>query len=221
MEHKTVDAVRIAVGTIEGKKSSPWRFWGNKKGDIYASARSMGNIFKISLHYDGNCFAGFTSEFKAKNTGLLQNRSRHFDRWDISLNSTAVAMQVLFPESELRTFRPKNLGKVDWLAPPIKNQMFVTTIYSLPISTKKATFDLVERIFPIASFETSHRNAIIVGHYQELDLATSSWIEDEKIRFNKHCNIPKSEGYRAIVGGYDNKNNRRWFLDMAWQDQDK
>jgi hypothetical protein len=96
MDYRVVDAVRIAVGTIEGKKSSQWRFWGNKKGDIYASARSIGNIFKISLHRDGKCFAGFTSEFKEKRTGVLQNRSRHFDKWQLNLNSPVVAVQILF-----------------------------------------------------------------------------------------------------------------------------
>ena len=54
MDYKVVDAIRIAIGTLAGAKSSAWRFWGNKKGDVYASARSMGNIFKISLHREVN-----------------------------------------------------------------------------------------------------------------------------------------------------------------------
>jgi len=220
MDHKVVDAVRIAVGTIEGKKSSPWRFWGNKKGDIYASARSMGNIFKISLHRDGKCFAGFTSEYKTKCTGALQNRSRHLDKWELNLNAPEVAIQVLFLENELRTYKPKNLDKVHWFFPPEKNEMFVATVYILPISIREVTFDSSKIMFPIASFETSARNVLIVGHYQQLDLETNAWIKEERKRLDGYCNVEKSEGYRAIVGGYG-KNNRRWFFDMAWQEEDK
>ena len=218
MDYKVVDAVRIAVGTFERRKSSPWRFWGNKKGDVYASARSMGDIFKISLHADGKCFAGFTSEYKSKHPDSLLNRPRHFDKWELNINSSEVAIQVLFPESELRVYRPKNMDKVTWLDPPDRNHMFVISVYILPHSIKEALFGLGNKMFPIASFETTTRNAVIVGHYQELDLATNTWIEEQKKYFFDNYHISKKDGYRAIVGGYEITKKRRWFLDVAWQD---
>jgi hypothetical protein len=220
MDYIIVNAVRISIGTSQGKTSSQWRFWGNKKGDIYVSSRSMGHIFKISLHKDGNCFAGFTSEFKMRGTEGLHNRSRHFDKWQLDINSPGIAIQVLFPESELRMYEQKDLNGVDWFAPPSINQMFVVTVYTFPDSITEVSFDLGKKMFPIATFETGNRKAIIVGHYQELDLETITWIEEEKKRFNQDCRVPKSEGFRAIVGGHHRTNNRRWFLDMAWQEQD-
>jgi len=219
MDYKVVDAIRIAIGTLAGAKSSAWRFWGNKKGDVYASARSMGNIFKISLHRDGKCFAGFTSEYKSNHPDSLQDRPRHFDKWELDINSPEVAMQVLFPESELRLYPPKKFDKVTWLAPPNENHMFVITIHILPLSIKEASFNLDNKMFPIASFNTPVRNVLIVGHYQELDLATSTWIEEQKKSLADKCNVSQTAGYRAIGGGYDVGKNRRWFLDMAWQDK--
>ena len=40
------DGVRWAVGEQNGRRSSTYRFWGNKKGDFYLAARSIGGSLK-------------------------------------------------------------------------------------------------------------------------------------------------------------------------------
>jgi hypothetical protein len=55
--------VRWAVGAPGEPRSSAWRLWGNKKGDIYAAVRSLGGITKASFHRDGRCQVGFADTY--------------------------------------------------------------------------------------------------------------------------------------------------------------
>src|SRR5688500_16694613 len=87
--------LRWAVGSSGNVRSSTWRFWGNKKGDFYLSARSIGGLFKTSFHRDGNCFAGFTREYLAsqreKGTPVPQ---RFVDGWSLDTSCSVRAFQI-------------------------------------------------------------------------------------------------------------------------------
>ena len=64
-EHEAVarKVIRWAIGAPDGPRSSAWRLWGNKKGDIYVAVRSLGGIIKASFHRDGRCQVGFTDSY--------------------------------------------------------------------------------------------------------------------------------------------------------------
>jgi hypothetical protein len=56
--------IRWIIGTPDGARSSTWRLWANKKGDVYVSRRGAGEIYKVSFHRDGNCHIGFASDYR-------------------------------------------------------------------------------------------------------------------------------------------------------------
>ena len=44
LDLEEVDAIRFALGSVGGARSSTWRVWGNKKGDFYLATRTLGGI---------------------------------------------------------------------------------------------------------------------------------------------------------------------------------
>jgi len=75
--------IRWAIGSADGPRSSLWRMWGNKKGDIYVAVRSLGAITKASFHRDGSCQVGFTEPYAATASRRFGVTSRHWDRWQL------------------------------------------------------------------------------------------------------------------------------------------
>src|SRR2546430_588567 len=88
---------RIAIGVPEGPHSSVLRIWSPaRKSDVYAGIRERTQNFKISLHGDGVCQAGLSSEFAAQESAAVASLggSRHQSRWT---RATHVGSQLVTP----------------------------------------------------------------------------------------------------------------------------
>lgn len=119
--------LRWAVGSSKEPRSAAWRFWCNKKGDYYLSMQSAGGIVKASFHSDGNCQIGHTSEhWKQK---MLENAGRHWNKWKLSNEAVARAMQILIPTTELRLFEEKLSKQMAWIPPASHHSMTVVSIF--------------------------------------------------------------------------------------------
>jgi hypothetical protein len=95
----------FVIDAADGRRSMTWTVKTEKNSlDAYVWARSMGAIWKISLHESGNWYAGYhglgIDRFVASGAG------RHFDKWrrpDEFQPGFHRSIEVVFPDSELRT----------------------------------------------------------------------------------------------------------------------
>jgi hypothetical protein len=102
------------------------RIWSPaRKSDVYAGVRERTQDFKISLHGDGVCQAGLSSDFAARESTAIASLggSRHQSRWTRAthVGSQFVApLQFCFPESELRFWADDPVADpgVFWIPPP-------------------------------------------------------------------------------------------------------
>ena len=120
------DGLRWAVGTPEGPRSSTWRAWGDKKGDVYLSVRSLGAALKISLHRDRQCQLGLTREF-AEKQGIAGRR--YLARWKLPEAPIVRAVSILVPEEELGVFPSKEAEPMRWIAPPAIGEATVISLF--------------------------------------------------------------------------------------------
>jgi hypothetical protein len=107
LENAMRGGLRWAVGTPDGPRSSIWRLWGNKKGDVYFSVRSLGGILKASFHRDRRCQVGFTSNYTETAIQRFGARSHHWERWVLPEAPTVRAVQIVVPANELVPFGGK------------------------------------------------------------------------------------------------------------------
>lgn len=120
--------LRWAIGSREGPRSSVWRLWGNKKGDIYVAVRELGGIIKASFHRDGKCHVGFTSEFADEAKKRFGVTKRHWETWTLPAEHCVRVVQILIPGTELRIFTDRDGGDVTWLVPPDPNSIGTVSV---------------------------------------------------------------------------------------------
>ena len=57
-------AVRFAVGSRDGARSSLWRVWtGKNTSDVYVESRDVQGVMKFSLHESGDWHYGYRPEY--------------------------------------------------------------------------------------------------------------------------------------------------------------
>lgn len=120
--------MRWAVGDANGRRSSTYRLWSNKKGDFYLAVRSLGGLLKTSLHRYGRCHTGWTSDY-AKTNDIA---ARHMDRWIISLDRMAKAVQVIVAEEDLAAYSSNDKDSMHWLRAPKPGHIALVGILVLP-----------------------------------------------------------------------------------------
>lgn len=123
------DGIRWAVGAIDAKRSSTWRLWGDKKGDVYLAMRSLGGQLKVSIHRDRRCSVGFTKEFESEAKERFGTNSRHWERWTLPDAPVVKAAQILVPDSELAAFPAKESDPMAWIPPSGEGRATVFTLF--------------------------------------------------------------------------------------------
>ena len=134
------NVLRIAVGEIDGRRSSTWRIWFGPQ-DIYASFRVLGGKRKVSIHYprpkqpNTIRYIGYTKDFTAQSFGKRLSRQ---ERTHIEWNGLEIApdyyleFRFRVPESELRRLTQDVITKILWLKPPPIGEASEVTILSGP-----------------------------------------------------------------------------------------
>jgi len=214
--------LRWAVGSFDGLRSSTWRLWGNKKGDIYISVRSLGGIIKTSLHRDGNCHTGFTSHYAGSGNSLAPTeKSRHWDEWRLSNDSVVRAMQIVVPSSELRRFKSNESEQMKWLPSPINGSASVVSIFIAQPEALKTWPEAEHGTKPLGIIWTNKRIMWAVYAENSIDDNTRSEIEKYRAKISGlpgAAKVHRNPGVRAILCGFKD-NQDRFFIELAWNDE--
>ena len=123
------DAIRWAVGSPNGRRSSTWRLWGDKKGDVYVAMRSLANRLKVSIHRDRRCQVGFTSEFAKEAVERFGAPSRHWERWKLPDGPVIRALQIIIPDSDLEVFDADEKHPMHWIPAPGTGRAQVFSVF--------------------------------------------------------------------------------------------
>jgi hypothetical protein len=217
------EGIRWAVGDANARRSSTYRFWGNKKGDFYLSVRSLGGFLKTSLHRDGRCHTGLTSEYAAQRGVAV----RHLDRWTVPLDQMVKAVQVMVPEHDLAVFGSDDKDPMRWLRAPRAGRVAMIGIVTLPAVQVQNLGDswpgVNEGTEPIGVIATSTRTAFVI-HWENA-LAADQETELQNLRALLAADaarqgIVPGVGLRAVLVGQvsDAKTTTRSLIDISFQD---
>ena len=123
------DGIRWAVGARDGRRSSTWRLWGDKKGDACLAMRSLGSQLKVSVHRDRRCNVGFTKEYEGTARERFGATSRHWARWTLPEGSVVRAFQVVVPDSDLAEFSSEEAEPMVWIPAPGEGRAVVFSLF--------------------------------------------------------------------------------------------
>lgn len=211
------EGIRWAVGEQNGRRSSTFRFWGNKKGDFYLAVRTLGGAMKTSLHRDGNCHTGLTGEY-AKANGVPE---RHMDKWSIPLDRLAKGIQVSVAEGDLDQFEDADHEPMRWLRPPKVGCMALVGVLVLPASQAAALGaswpGADARVEPVGVLGAGGRTAYVL--HWEVPMTSEQTIQLNTLRRSVHevgTQVRDRSGrpLRAILVGRIGEGDRTLF-DVA------
>jgi hypothetical protein len=223
LEHTIEDlpkrsGIRWAVGSFDGPRSSTWRLWGDKKGDVYLSMRSLGGVIKASFHRDRRCSVGFTSEYHAEARARFGVQSRHMSRWTLPEKGVVRAAQILIPNDDLLPFEEIDAAQMRWL--PAAGPGFATVI-SVFIAEPP---ELCTWSDPqtdgnlVGVMSTPKRFTWVVATDQLLDQSTISMIEDGRKKALLAANVkvlPDKQGLRLAIWGNSATPADLFFIDLS------
>jgi hypothetical protein len=179
------NVLRWAVGSSDGLRSSTWRLWGNKKGDIYVAVRSLGGITKASFHRDGRCQVGFTEDYGATACQRFGVTSRHWQRWQLPADPIVRVLQIVVPHSELRAFADRNPPELTWLLTPPEGSV---AIVSIAVSAPGVELPLpsgAHAPIVVGAVRTSTRTAWLVYVHHPPDTTLAQLISDERAKLQR------------------------------------
>jgi hypothetical protein len=214
------DAIRWAVGSYTGLRSSTWRFWGNKKGDFYLSVRILGGSLKTSLHRDRNCQTGFTKDY-AREAGL--KRSRHLDRWQLADAPLVIAVQVVIPVGELDRFEAKEAEPMVWVPIPPVEFVSVVTVYILRPDYSSENNDQwpgqSHGTQPLGVIRTPLRAAFVAWSQQPLTENVREFIERHRTQISssaKALKVLAAPSIRSAIFGQQG-DEPRFLMELAFR----
>lgn len=210
--------LRRAVGLPDGPRSSVWRLWGNKKGDLYVALRVLGGIIKASFHRDGKCQVGFTEEYAAKAAARFGTKTRHWETWKLPTEPVARVLQILVPTSELRSFQGGNTKEVVWLPAPDCNHLIATTTIMLaPLLVELEASPTLPGGSLVGTVRTNLRNAWVFYAHNPVDDALARIITDERAKL-RHLPVPGDVPQGTRVALWDSRpDHDRHVLELAYE----
>jgi hypothetical protein len=219
---KASDGIRWAAGEANGRRSSTWRFWGNKKGDFYLSARTLGASLKASLHRDGRCHIGLTSDYAARE----QVASRHMDRWTVRIDQFVKAIQVIMPHDDLSAYATDDKEPMRWLRPPQPGCMAIAGIVVLPTDQIQALGGrwpgAGQGVDPVGVIASESGTAFVVHWENPITTEQQATLRQLRSRMEETAlakGIERAPGRRAILVGQigDGEAITRTLFDISYQ----
>ena len=211
--------IRWAIGDPDGRRSSTWRLWGDKKGDVYLSMRSMGGVLKASFHRDRRCSVGFTSEYHSTAKKRFGAESRHWQRWVLPAAEVVRVAQVVFPEGELAAFSADEASQMRWISSPAPGNAIIVSVFIAepPDKFNWPGHEIGGNFIGIMSAPT--RFTWAVYSEQPLDPATLKFIEDAraKVRLQLPTDLTithDSPGFRVALWGHGATPSDMFFVEL-------
>ena len=179
------NAIRWAVGSPSGLRSSTWRLWGDKKGDIYVAVRILVGMTKVSFHRDGRCQVGFTDNYAATAARLFGVPSRHWEKWRLPADPVVRVLQVLVPHSELRSFADRNPRDITWLPTPPEGSVAVVSIIVSAQGSELQLRSGAHPVIAIGNLQASTRTTWVVYAHNPIDAAMATLIAGERAKLER------------------------------------
>lgn len=212
--------IRWAVGAPDGPRSSTWRLWGNKKGDVYLSVRNLGGIVKASFHRDRRCQVGFTAEYAETAKQRFGTTKRHWERWVLPSEPVVRAVQVVVPASELVPFEAAESPNMKWLPGPPVGMAAVVSIFIVEPPTFESWPGAIEGAQPLGIPVCPTRLTWAVVANSPLDASSLQKIEEARhkaIKLPGAADAPRIPGVRAVIWGSSTGSPQDlYFFELNW-----
>lgn len=212
------NALRWAVGSFTGLRSGTWRLWGNKKGDVYLSMRTLGGLFKGSFHRDRNCHMGFTSEYAKTAEEKFGGKERHWMKWLLPDQPMVRAIQIIVPASELRAFASDE-KEMHWIPVPSIGSAVTVSLFISKINDKELWPAASEDSRPLGIMRASERLIWIVYKEHQVTTDLAYFFEECRAKvanIEGVANAPQRPDMRAVVCGYHEEEHDQFIVEMAW-----
>lgn len=211
--------IRWAAGAPSGPRSSTWRLWGDKKGDVYLSMRSQGGRIKASFHRDRRCSIGFTSEFHEEARERFGVQSRHMARWTLPDSEVVRVAQILIPGDDLVAFEEGDNAQMRWLPAAGPGDATVVSVYiAEPPDCFNWTHPETDGNL-IGIMLSPTRFTWAVSTVQTLDAATLAMIEDARqkaMAMAANTDLPRDNpAIRMAIWGHSNTPADLFFVDLS------
>ncbi len=213
--------IRWAVGNPNGRRSSTWRLWGDKKGDVYLSMRSQGGRIKASFHRDRRCSIGFTKEYEPTAKERFGADSRHWERWSLPDSEVVRVAQIIIPDTELSVFAAEEADQMRWLQEPgLGNAVIVSIFIAEPPDRFSWSGPETDGQL-LGIMQTPSRFTWAVHTIQTLDLATLSHIEEGRakaLQMPSDMKIPRNDpALRVALWGHGATLADMFFIELCGQ----
>jgi len=213
--------IRFCVTDNKNAYSDIWRLW-TLRNDVYLSVRSLGGIFKASLHESGQWQCSFSSTYIA-NTGT-PNKVRHIDQWqrpEEIYPGLTLAFRVIIPNSELRTYArmADSTKKVYWIPCDPKKSMTEIDIIFTKSSLKVPDWPGKNSMntFLIDKFKLPNDQTLwIVYRHQLLSAQDIENLKNYKkiMKSAAHMVVQNKNNIQALLGGSEADGSRK-FMEIA------
>jgi len=213
--------IRFCVNNNKGGRSSIWRLW-TLRNDVYLSVRSLGGIFKASLHESGQWQCSFSSTYIA-NTGT-PNKVRHIDQWqrpEEIYPGLTLAFRVIILTSELRNYAMTvgSTKKIYWIPcdsnNPITEIDIIFTKQSLKVSSWPGENSM--NTFLIDKFKLLNNQTLwIVYRYQLLSAQDIENLKNYKkiMKSAALMVVQNKDNIQALLGSSEADGSRK-FIEIA------
>jgi len=127
------DAIRFAVGTPDGARSSTWRVWASRDSSVFVSTRPIGGHLKASLHSSGRWRIEFTDPAEAARIGAPPG-DRAFDKFTPPPEVApgvrhGITVVIPWLAVGLPPHHKPEEGKITWLPPLAHGQVTIVDLH--------------------------------------------------------------------------------------------
>ncbi len=201
--------IRFGINDGIGNRSSTWKCWSlNKpdKFDVYLACRTLGGVFKVSMHQSGRWHIAFLKEFfKKHQREIIQRDGRFIQKWPKPTGiapGITLAFRIITPRSAVNTpYNQVDFKKISWIPNPRENRAIEIDILITEASAKVSSWPGKNSMKTnlVASMKLDNQNTIWVV-YHEIPIPTLAPISKTLKFFKGKSNEDlRSEGIRAIV----------------------
>lgn len=212
--------IRWAVGSPHGRRSSTWRLWGDKKGDVYLSMRSQGGRLKASFHRDRRCSVGFTKEYESIAKERFGAESRHWERWRLPDAEVVRVAQIIIPDNELSVFAAEEASQMRWLPEPGPGNAIIVSIFIAEPPDKFNWSGPKPDGQLLGIMHAPSRFTWAVHTIQPLDPPTLSYIEEGRVKalqMPSDMEIPRNDpALRMTLWGHGETPADLFFIELCW-----
>jgi hypothetical protein len=171
----------------------------------------------VSLHRDGNCFAGFHGSFWERIRQTVGGR-RYLDTWHIEDAPLLRVLQILVPGDELRVFDSGPESDMRWLASPGSDEIGAVTVFISRTGLRPDAWPGASYGAELVGYVvTDARIGWAVYHRENFNGAMRAAVEADRQRFIASAGVLPAPGVRGVlVSGQ--RDGERVFHEFACQD---